>query len=64
MSEKKDVCRTNSSSIPTVKMELGEVPSLNLRNEHHFEKTSEIIQPGVEMETIVTKLITHLKNNN
>lgn len=63
MSEKKVIYQANVVSSPTLKMVLGEVPPPNPgRNGHHQDKL-EIKHPGIEMETVVTKLITYLKKN-
>jgi len=64
MSEKKVVYQANVISLPTLKMVLGEVPSPNPSRGDRQQAGSEIKQPGIEMETIVTKLITHLNKNN
>jgi len=64
MSEKKVVYQANVVSLPTLKMEMGEVFSPNSRRDGSQSNGSGIKQPGVEMETIVTKLITHLKTNH
>lgn len=63
MSEKKVVYQANVVSLQTLKMVLGEFSSPNPRTVDRHQNGSEIKQSGVEMETIVTKLITHLKTN-
>ena len=64
MSEKKVIYQANVISLPTLKMILGEVPTQNHGRDCRHLAGSEIKQPGIELETVVTKLITHLKKNN
>jgi|GEM_PF-1692878 len=64
MSEKKVIYEANVVSFPLLKMDSGEVPSPNPGNFSHRQVGPEIKLPGFEMETAVTKLITHLKKNN
>ncbi len=45
-------------------MELGEIPSTNPKRDYRFKDGLEVVQAGIELETIVSKLITHLKKNN
>ncbi len=61
MTEKKVVYQANVISLPSLKMVLGDVPSPNPGRGSRHQAGSEIKQPGVELETVVTKLITHLK---
>jgi hypothetical protein len=61
MSEKKVVYQSNVISLPTLKMVLGEDPSPNPKRDGHKRSGLDIDQPGIEMEMVVTKLITHLK---
>lgn len=63
MSEKKVVYQANVIALPPLKMVLGEVPSPN-PNRDGRKTGLENKQPGIEMEGIVTKLITHLKENH
>lgn len=62
MSEKKTVYQANVISLPTLKMVLGEVPSPNPNREIRSNRLDNKKNP-VEMESIVNKLITHLKKN-
>ena len=64
MSEKKVDNRSNMGSLPILRMELSEVQSANQRIDCHDEAGLAINEPGIEMETIVTKLINHLRKNN
>jgi len=61
MSEKKIVYQANAISIPSLKMVLGDVPTPNPGRFSPQQAGSEIKQPGIEMESVVTRLITHLK---
>jgi hypothetical protein len=61
MSEKKVIYQANVVSLPTLKMVLGEVSSPNNERIGYYQGGSEIKQPGIEMETAVTKLIKHLE---
>jgi len=61
MSEKKVIYQANVNSLATLKMVLGEVPSPNPSRVGRHQVGTEIKQAGVEMESVVTKLITHLK---
>jgi hypothetical protein len=61
MSEKKVVYQSNVISLPTLKMVLGEDSSPNPKRDGHKRSGLDIAQPGIEMEMVVTKLITHLK---
>jgi hypothetical protein len=62
MSEKKTVYQANVMSLPSLKMVLGEVPSPNPIRDVRTSRLENKNNP-VEMESIVTKLITHLKKN-
>ena len=64
MSEKKIVYQANVVSLPTLKLVLGEDPSPNPKRDGRHLTGLDIKQPGIEMEKVVTKLITHLKNNH
>lgn len=63
MSEKKVVYQANVIALPPFKMVMGEVPSPNPKRDDRMVGL-ENRQPGIELEGIVVKLITHLKENH
>ena len=64
MTEKKVVYQATVSSLPTLKMVLGDVPTPNPKRGGRLQAGSKNKHGGIEMETIVTKLITHFKKNH
>jgi hypothetical protein len=63
MSDKKVVYQANVVALPPLKMVLGEVPSPNPKRDGN-RTGIEIREPGIEMEGIVTRLISHLKDQH
>lgn len=59
MADNKVVFKANAISFPPLMRDLGDFPSPNPNNTS--QHGSAIKKPGIEMESIVNKLITHLK---
>ena len=60
MSEKKVINQVNEIPLLTLRMVLGEYSCPNPKRDQQFSGLK-ISKPGPEMEGIVTKLITHFK---
>lgn len=60
MSEKKAIYHANLDSLPTLKVVLGDV-QIPYQKRGVYPKVSTEIKPGIEMESVINKLITHLK---